>query len=168
MKKLLSLLFAVTIVFCGCSDTQKAKSLAKDYLKKNSNDGKIEVVEWGELNDFEYVDDFEKRLALDEVEHWTLQAESEMDIYDIWKGTDMSEAKPHFELAEIFLAKADSAKKFADEAKVETFQIKRMKVKARGNNALGNKVVQDIELFFDKDLKHCDQSANDIAHGLVK
>lgn len=161
MKKLLSLLFVVAIVFCGCSDTQKAKSLAKDYLKKNSNDGKIEVVEWGELEDYEYVDDFEKRLALNEVEHWTHQAESEMDIYDIWKGTDMSEAKPHLELAEIFLAKADSAKKVADNAKVETYPIHKMKVKARGNNALGNKVVDDIVLYFNKKVTYCSADAGD-------
>lgn len=76
-----------------------------------------------------------------------------------------SELKP---LAEDGDAIADSAKKAANEIKVETYQIKRMKVKARGNNALGNKVVNDIVLFFDKDIKHCDQSANDIAHGLVK
>lgn len=161
MKKLLSLLLVVAIIFCGCSDTQKAKGLAKDYLKKNSNDGKIEIVEWGELEDYEYVDDFAKNLALGEVEYWTQQAEAEMDIYDIWKGTSMSEAKPHLELSELYLAKADSVKKVAETTKVETYKIKKMKVKARGNNALGNKVVNDIVLYFNEKLTYCSADAGD-------
>lgn len=169
MKKIYGIiLILASVLFVGCSDTQKAKSLAKKYLAKNSNDGKIEIVECGELEDYEFVDDFAKTMAMQDAELWITKADGEMDIYDIWKNTDMNEAKPHFELAEEYIAKADSAKKAANEIKVETYQIKRMKVKARGNNALGNKVVNDIVLFFDKDIKHCDQSANDIAHGLVK
>lgn len=169
MKKIYGIILVLAaLMLVGCSEQQKAKSLAKKYLAKNSNDGKIEIVECGELEDYEYIEDFYKNLVMMEAEGYVNNAEAEMDIYDIWKDTDMKEAKPHLDLAEMYIAKADSLKKIADETKIDTIKIKRMVVKARGNNALGNKVVQDFVLYFDNDLKHCDKSDNDIAHDLIK
>lgn len=159
MKKLLSLLLMVAIVFCGCSDTQKAKSLAKDYLKKNSNDGKIEVVEWGELEDYTYEDNWEKQKLLMDAGMELTKADNFMDLYDIYKGD--ADASKYIDSSEMCMKKADSLKKLSDNFKPETYPMHRMKVKARGNNALGNNVVDDIVLYFNEKLTYCSADAGD-------
>lgn len=159
MKKLLSLLFVVAIVFCGCSDTMKAKKLAKDYLKKNSNDGNIEVVEWGELEEYTYEDNWEQLNLMMDAKQMLNKAEFCMDMYDIYKGSD--DAAKYIDSSEFYRLKADSIKALADSYKPKTYPMHRMKIKARGNNALGNKVVDDIVLYFNEKVTYCSTDAGD-------
>ncbi len=159
MKKVLCLLFAVAVVLCSCSDTMKAKKLAKNYLKKNSNDGKIEVVEWGELEDYEYVDNWEKERMMMDAGATLNMAEHFLDMWDIYKGSDGAGA--YIDSAEMYRLKADSIKAEADKIVPEKYPMHRMKVKFRGNNALGNKVVNDGVLFFNEKVTYCSADAGE-------
>lgn len=159
MKKLLSLLFVVAIVFCGCSDTMKAKKLAKDYLKKNSNDGKIEVVEWGELEDYTYEDWWGKENLMMDAHEMLNKAEHYLDMYEIYKGTEG--AALYIDSAEMVHKKADSIKAEADKYVPQTYPMHRMKVKVRGKNALGAKVLDDAVLYFNEKLTYCSADAGE-------
>lgn len=165
MKKVLALLFAVAIVLCGCTDTMKAKRLAKNYLKKNSNDGKIEIVEWGELEEHTYVDDWDKKMLKMECDNWLKEAESEMDMYDIYKIGDRDEAMIHLELSEMYANKADSVNKLIEKTEVKTYPMHKIIVKYRGNNALGAKVLDEDVLYFNEKITYCSADAGEARAG---
>ena len=148
---LLSLMF-LTLLLASCSDNQKAKRMAKDYLSKNSNDGVVEIVEAGELEEFSYQDvSLQTELMkdamnqLDKARHYT-------DMYLIFEGT--KEGNQYYDSAMFYRAKADSLKTLSETAEVKVYPLKKMQLKARGNNAYGNKVVMDVTLYYDTDIKN--------------
>lgn len=82
-KNIILLVAAIALLMSSCSDTSKAKSLAKKYLEQNSNDGKIEIVSTGELEDYNYEFD-EKSLAKMDVDLAKIRMDGEKDLMDIW------------------------------------------------------------------------------------
>ncbi len=149
-KNLILFLSLVSFLFLGCSDSQKAKKLAKDYLSKNSNDGKVEIVYTDELEDYSYQDVSKQT----ELMHESLR---QLDIArdfmtECHLALNANEAQRYRDSAQFYRDKAESLKIESDNAEVKSYHLKKMQIKARGNNVYGNKVVEDVTLFFDTNI----------------
>ncbi|MCR4965687.1 MAG: membrane lipoprotein lipid attachment site-containing protein [Bacteroidales bacterium] len=161
MKKLI-LFFAAVLLVAGCSDESKAKASAKKYLEPNTNDGKIEIVDVT-FSDYTYEHSTEKFLLEAELEAVTRIAEEQLDKYDLYKGIDDEEAKASLDFAQIYIQKADSIEAAIKAINAPTYQIKKGSVKARGNNALGMKVLDEIGgLYWSNDLKKCSKNPAEV------
>lgn len=166
MKRVLLLLAAIAVVMSACSDTSKAKKLAQEYLNKNSNDGKIEIVEAGELQDYMYEshDKENAQMVADAIKELLDAIESDMAEYegktDEFSVSMYEDDKKQYEEKK---AEYEEALKEVENAVTTTTPMKKMNLKIRGKNAFNATITQDVTMYFNKELTEADVKPGKLA-----
>lgn len=151
MKKTI---IAIAALMCAACSTPAEKAVKK-YLETNSNDGKIEIVEMTEIEDYTYTFDpaifikSDRDLAL-------FEAESALSLYN-----DLGDTA-ELERCKSATAKAKELQAQLDTTKAKEYPMKRTHVKYRGKNALGNKVLEEKTLYLSNDLSKVSEKPNKV------
>lgn len=161
MKKLLFvMLAAVAIITAGCSEQSRAKASAKKYFAQKSNDGKIEIVE---VNYADYTFEPDKFFLEIELKGTQDAAEQALDQYKMMKDIDLEEAKVQLEIAEKYTKQLDSLENVLKNMDCPKYILKKGTVKARGKNALGVEVLDEITgVYWTEDLKKCSLNPSEL------
>lgn len=140
MKK--SAFIIAAIAFAACTNpTEKA---VKDYLTNNSNDGKIEIVEMSEPEDYTF--DYDPAWLLKEAFKAAVsEAEFRESLYNV------AHEKEEMDAWRNAINKADSLQAIIDTIQMEHYPMKRVNVSYRGKNALGVEVLERATLFVSND-----------------
>lgn len=151
MKKAI---IAIAALMCAAC-TNPAEKAVKNYLESNSNDGKIEIVEMTDIEDYTYTYDpasiikFDLDFALDE-------AENALSLYNEFGDTaDLARSKAA-------TAKAKELQAQLDTMKAEHYPMKRTHVKYRGKNALGAMVLDTAILYLSNDMTKVSAKPNEV------
>lgn len=144
MKKAL-IIAAAALALAACSDQSKAEHAAKKYLAVQSNDGKIEIVEFGKLTDFAYSYDP------------TINKQTEIQMYlklskDAMSDYRISDDPTDLEFAKQYAHQADSIIKMIEGVKPIECPIKFLDVTFRGANKIGATVKDKVVVYFTPDL----------------
>ena len=151
MKK--TFIVAAALVCAAC--TSPAEKAVKNYLETNSNDGKIEIVEMSEVEDYTY--DFDPA--------WILKSEFGAAVRDVEYCESLYQiTRAHEDLEEwrSAIAKADSLKSIIDTIKLEHYPMKRTTVKFRGKNAVGAMVLDTATLYLSNDFEKVSVKPNEV------
>ena len=151
MKK--TFIVAAALVCAAC--TSPAEKAVKNYLESNSNDGKIEIVEMSEVEDFTY--DFDPA--------WILKSEFSAAVSDVEyceKLYQITHAPEDLEEWRSAIAKADSLQSIIDTIKTEHYPMKRTTVKFRGKNAVSAMVLDTATLYLSNDLSKVSVKPNEV------
>lgn len=151
MKKTI---IAIAALMCAACSTPAEKAV-KNYLESNSNDGKIEIVEMTEVEDYTYIYD-PAIFIKSELDLALFEAESALSLYnDLGDTADLARSKAA-------MAKAKELQAQLDTTKAEHYPMKRTHVKYRGKNALGNKVLEEVTLYLSNDFTKVSDKPNKV------
>jgi len=157
MKKLITILFALTIIFASCtkSPEQKAQTCIKDYLKKHLNDVKsYEPVEFGKLDTFKTV--FEKSVTYEFLnKDIEFQFKLADEAAEDFKYPSLYDSKTCINQQTECLKKIDSLQKII---KIKKSEFKPQEVfsmlhKFRAKNAMGGMILNEVTFIITKDFK---------------
>lgn len=147
-------IIAIAALMCAACSTPAEKAV-KNYLETNSNDGKIEIVEMSEVEDYTYI--FNPALFIEsDLDLALYEAEGALSLYNEFGDTA--------ELAryEAATAKAKELQLQLDTTKAKEYPMKRTHVKYRGKNALGNTVLEKSTLYLSNDFTKVSDKPNKV------
>lgn len=147
-------IIAIAALMCAACSTPAEKAV-KNYLETNSNDGKIEIVEMTEVEDYTYI--FNPALFIEsDLDLALYEAEGALSLYNEFGDTS--------ELAryEAATAKAKELQAQLDTTKAKEYPMKRTHVKYRGKNALGNTVLEKATLYLSNDFTKVSDKPNKV------
>lgn len=144
MKKTL-IIAAAALALAACSDQSKAERAAKKYLADQSNDGKIEIVEYGTLTDLDYTYD-PTTAKQTQIKMLLNSYEDAMRDYRI--GSDPTD----LDFAKQFAHQADSIARLIEGVEPVKCPIKSLDVTFRASNKLGITVKDKAVIYFTPDL----------------
>ena len=151
MKKFF--IVASALVCAAC--TSPAEKAVKNYLEANSNDGKVEIVEMSEVEDYTHIYD-PALFVKSDLDLALYEAESALSLFNDFGDT-----------AELARCKAATAKAKELQAELDTikpreYPMKRVKVKFRGKNAVGAMVLDEATLHLSNDFKKVSTKAHEV------
>ena len=144
MKKTL-IITAAALALAACSDQSKAERAAKKYLADQSNDGKIEIVEFGKLEP--YTDVYDPAFLIkSDIDLAIMSSNSALSTFELLGDSNsLAEAKQ-------YLSTADSLQSILDTVQKREYPIYRMRVAFRAQNALGVTIKDETTLYLSDDL----------------